>query len=101
MSDVLKRVSISKETSDAINKIAKERDLYPADVIRHILDDYVEARKNNIDPLVLSRMNELTEVIRNTNILIESGFNNMDNRFDTIANLNTGSDYLVDDGDES
>ena len=100
MADVLKRIKISEELSEEINKIAKERHLYPADVIRHILEDYIEADRNKLDPLVVTRLNEMTQSIEGLSYIIESRFTGMQNSLDTIFNLEVSDNYLLDDENE-
>lgn len=96
MADVTKRVVISEELSEQINAIAKERHLYPADVIRHVLEDYVEAKRNGLSPIVVERLNEMTNAIQGLSYILETRTTTMQNSLDTISNLQVSDNYLLD-----
>lgn len=101
MGEVSKRVVISDELNDQINEIAKERNLYPVDVIKQILEDYIISKKSGIDSVTLLRLNELTEAIKHLSYIIETNSDNTVTILESIANLNVGGSYLDDEDGES
>ncbi len=96
MAVIRKRVNLSEDVNEKVNQLAEERDIYPSKLINDILEDYFEAERNRLDDFTTRRLNQMQLAIEQLAYVHETQFNTLNNKINTISNLATSDNYLLD-----